>query len=238
MKVWGRGFTLRWLGHSAFHLTTVSGKHVLIDPWLTGNPSAPLDAEPAHVDLILVSHGHSDHVGDTVRLAKQHGCPVVCGFELSLFFESEGVTTTSGMGKGGTQSAAGIAITATHAIHSSSVDDQQPRIYAGEAMGFVITLENGDALYFAGDTGPMMDMQLIGDLYEPLVAILPIGDFYTMGPREAAYAAKLLRAPFVIGMHYATFPPLVGRPEMLEAELAKRGVSAQVVMLEPGGSVS
>jgi len=238
MKVWGRGFTLRWLGHSAFHLTTPNHKHVLMDPWLTGNPTAPQDAEPAQVDLILVSHGHSDHVGDTVRLAKKHGCPVVCGFELSLHFESEGVTTASGMGKGGTQVAAGITVTATHAIHSSSIDGVDWRMYAGEPMGFVITLENGDRLYFAGDTGPMMDMQLIGDLYQPLLAILPIGDFYTMGPREAAYATKLLRAPFVVGMHYGTFPVLVGRSEMLEAELARMGVSAQVVKLEPGGSVS
>jgi L-ascorbate metabolism protein UlaG (beta-lactamase superfamily) len=238
MKVWGRGFTLRWLGHSAFHLTTPSGKHVLLDPWLTGNPMAPPDAEPARVDLILASHGHSDHIGDVVRLAKKHACPVVCGFELSLYFESQGVTTASGMGKGGTQVAAGIAVTATHAIHSSSVDHEASRPYAGEAMGFVLKLENGDAIYFAGDTGPMMDMQLIGDLYEPLIAILPIGDFYTMGPREAAYAARLLRAPFVVGMHYGTFPPLVGRPEMLEAELAKLSVTARVVRLEPGGSAS
>ncbi len=238
MSVWGRGFTLRWLGHATFHLTTPGGKHVLLDPWLTGNPSAPLDAEPAQVDLIVVSHGHSDHIGDVVRLAKKHGCPVVCGFELSLYFESEGVTGASGMGKGGTQHVAGLAITATHAIHSSSVDAVSGRPYAGEPMGFVIKLENGDAIYFAGDTGPMMDMQLIGDLYEPLVAILPIGDFYTMGPREAAYAMKLLRSPYVVGMHYGTFPPLVGRPEMLEQELVRMGVAAQVVTLVPGGSAS
>lgn len=238
MKVWGRGFTLRWLGHSAFHLTTPGGKHVLLDPWLTGNPTSPPDAEPEQVDLIVASHGHSDHIGDVVRLAKKHGCPVVCGFELSLYFESQGVTTASGMGKGGTQIAAGIAITGTHAIHSSSIDSLDERPYAGEPMGFVLRLENDDAIYFAGDTGPMMDMQLIGDLHEPLISILPIGDFYTMGPREAAYAMKLLRSPYVVGMHYATFPPLVGRPEMLKAELAKRGVQTQVVVLEPGETAS
>jgi L-ascorbate metabolism protein UlaG (beta-lactamase superfamily) len=238
MKVWNRGFTIRWLGHSAFHITTPGGKHVLIDPWLTGNPKAPADAEPAHVDLILATHGHDDHIADVVRLAGRYDCPVFCGHELSMYFESKGIPKASGMGKGGTQHAAGIAVTATNAVHSSSVDAEPGAPYAGEPMGFVITLENGDRLYHAGDTGPMMDMQLIGDLYEPLVAMLPIGDRYTMGPREAAYAMKLLRSPYVIGMHYGTFPPISGRPEMLVAELAKLAVETRVVTLEPGGAAS
>lgn len=238
MKVFDKGFTLTWLGHSAFHLVSPRGKHLLVDPWLEGNPMAPLGDSPiTHADAILVTHAHSDHAGDVIRLAKRFRCNVVGIFETALYFEKHGVENVVGMNKGGTAALHGLRITMTHAVHSSSFDGPEGRVYGGEPVGYVVALENGATLYFAGDTGPMMDMQLIGDLYRPDVAVLPVGDFYTMGPREAAYAAKLLRAPYIVPCHYQTFSALTGTAEALKAELEKLGVNAQVVAPKPGESV-
>lgn len=236
MSAMNLGFTLRWLGHASFHLITPGGKHVLIDPWLDGNPKSPADVSFERVDLILVTHGHGDHVGDTVRLAAQFDCPVFCGYELYCLLKGKGVTKASGMGKGGTQRALGLAVTATHAIHSSSLDEAG-RAYAGEPMGFVVTLENGERIYFAGDTGPMADMAVIAELYSPTVAVLPMGDLYTMGPREAAWAAQKLGVRYVVPMHYGTFDALTGTPDALRAELKARGCSAEVIAPEPGGTI-
>jgi L-ascorbate metabolism protein UlaG (beta-lactamase superfamily) len=230
------GFALTWLGHSAFHLLTPGGKHVLFDPWLD-NPRAPKGVAIEKVDVILVTHGHGDHVGATVALAQTHGCPVVCGYELSLILEEQGVKTAIGMGKGGTVDVAGMRVTATHAIHSSSADVAGARVYAGEPLGFVVKLENDAAIYFAGDTGPMSDMAVIGELYEPNVSVLPIGDLYTMGPREAAWAAAKLGSAFVVPMHYGTFAALTGTPDALRSELQARGSTAKVIAPEPGERV-
>ncbi len=238
MTTLGLDITLTWLGHSAFHLVSPGGVHVLIDPWLTGNPKAPKDPVPPKVDLILLTHGHLDHLGDTVAIAAKHGCPVFCGFELELHLTSIGVTTASGMGKGGSQRHAGLTVTATHAVHSSSVDQPDGTfVSTGDPMGFVITFENETRLYFAGDTGPMADMAVIRELYAPDVALLPIGDRYTMGPREAAWAAQQLGARFIVPMHYGTFDVLTGTPDALRAEMAKRGVKAEVIAPEPGVAI-
>ena len=237
MKAFEKGFSLTWLGHSAFHLVSPRGKHVLVDPWLEGNPMAPVGDTPiSHVDAILVTHAHSDHAGDVVRLAKRFRCTVVCIHEASLWFGRQGVEGCVGMNKGGTVQFQGLRVTMTHAVHSSSFDGDD-RSYGGEACGFVVTLENGATIYFAGDTGPMMDMQLIGELYRPEVSVLPIGDLYTMGPREAAYALKMLRSRWVVPCHYGTFPALTGTPEALRAELERLGVQADVVAPKPGEAV-
>ena len=238
MKAFDKGFTLTWLGHGAFHLVSPRGKHLLVDPWLEGNPMAPVGDTPiTHVDAILVTHAHSDHAGDVVRQAKRFRCTVVCIHEASLWLGRQGVEGCIGMNKGGTLQLAGIKVTMTHATHSSSFDGGDERVYGGDAAGFVVTLENGAAIYFSGDTGPTMDMQIVGELYRPDVAVLPIGDLYTMGPREAAYAMRLLRAPFVVPCHYGTFPALTGTPDALRAELDRMGVQAQVVAPKPGESV-
>ena len=237
MKVFDKGFSLTWLGHSAFHLVSPRGRHLLVDPWLEGNPMAPVGDSPiTHVDAILVTHAHSDHAGDVVRLAKKFRSSVVSIHEASEWFGRQGVEQSVGMGKGGTVNLAGVRVTMTHAIHSSSFDGED-RSYAGEPAGYVVTFENGATIYFAGDTGPMLDMQLIGEMYRPEVAVLPIGDLYTMGPREAAYAMRMLKSRWVVPCHYGTFPALTGTPEAFRSELDRLGVQTEVVAPKPGQTV-
>lgn len=234
MKVFDKGFSLTWLGHSAFHLVSPRGKHVLVDPWIRGNPMTPLgDGAVDQADLLLLTHAHDDHSGDVVRLAGETGCTVVSIVETAGWLESEGVKNVVGMNKGGSTTVHGMRVTMTHATHTSS-RHATPGHYLGDAAGFVLRLENDATIYFAGDTGPTMDMQIVGDLYQPDVSVLPIGDFYTMGPREAAYAAKLLRSRWIVPCHWGTFPVLTGTPDALRKELAAMGVTAEVVAPEPG----
>jgi L-ascorbate metabolism protein UlaG (beta-lactamase superfamily) len=238
MQVWNRGFRLTWLGHSAFELVSRAGVVVLLDPWLEGNPRCPADrVHPAKADVIAVSHAHGDHAAQVPALAAALGCPVVCGYEAYVHFESRGVTTCRPMGKGGTQVVAGLSFTMTHATHSSSFDEPGRPNGGGEA-GFVIGLEDGTRIYYAGDTGPTMDMVAVRELYAPEIAILPIGDLYTMGPHEAAWAAEKLGAKWLVPMHYGTFPALTGTPAAWREALAARGVTAEVVAPEPGVAVS
>ena len=238
MKVWNRDFQLTWLGHSAFELVTVSGKVVLLDPWLEGNPNCPPDrVKPEKADVIALSHAHGDHASGVPALVATLGCTVVCGYECYAYLESVGVGTCKPMGKGGTQVVAGIAFTMTHATHSSSFDVPGRPSGGGEA-GFVITLEDGTRIYYAGDTGPTMDMVAVRELYAPEIAILPIGDLFTMGPREAAWAAEKLGAKWLVPMHYRTFPALTGTVAAWREALKARGVVAEVVAPEPGVAVS
>jgi L-ascorbate metabolism protein UlaG (beta-lactamase superfamily) len=238
----GNGVKLTWIGHASFILETPGGKRALIDPWMTGNPVCPDSLhDPGDVDLILLSHGHSDHTGDVVRLAKEKSpAAVICMIELGDYLGSKGVENIIGGNKGGTLSAEGISVTLTHAFHSSSYGEEDGTIvYTGEPAGLIITLENGYRIYFAGDTTVFGDMALIGELYKPDLAMLPIGDFFTMGPMEAAKAVELLGVKHVLGMHYGTFPLLVGTPQGLRDELAKRGLTDVVVEeLKPGDTLS
>jgi L-ascorbate metabolism protein UlaG (beta-lactamase superfamily) len=238
----GNGVKLTWIGHASFILDTPGGKRALIDPWMTGNPVA-LESlhDPGDVDLILLSHGHSDHTGDVVRLAKEKSpAAVMCMIELGDFLASKGVENIIGGNKGGTLTAEGVSVTLTHAFHSSSYGEEDGTIvYTGEPAGLIITLENGYRIYFAGDTTVFGDMTLIGELYKPDLAMLPIGDFFTMGPMEAAKAVELLGVKHVLGMHYGTFPLLTGTPQGLRDELAKRGLGEVVVEeLKPGETLS
>ncbi len=239
MQVWNRGFQLTWLGHSTFELVTRAGNTVLFDPWLHGNPKCPVARQqPSRVDAIALSHAHGDHSGDVVALATRLGCPVVCGFEASLFLASKGVTTCAPMGKGGTQRVANLAFTMVHATHSSSFEDGGQIVYGGGEAGYVVTLEDGTRIYYAGDTGPTMDMAVVGELYAPEIAILPIGDHFTMGPREAAWAARQVKSRWIVPMHWGTFGLLTGTPAALRAELRTLGVDAEVIAPEPGEAVS
>ena len=189
---------------------------------------------------MLLSHGHSDHTADVIRLAAEKKPKAIVGMlEMMDYFEMKGVENGVGMNKGGSTEAEGLRITMTHAHHSSSIGEADGTIvYTGEPAGLVVTLENGFTIYFAGDTCVFGDMALIGELYSPDVAMLPIGDFYTMGPLEAAKAVELLGVKEVVPMHYGTFPLLTGTPQGLRDELAKRGLGDVVIHeIDPGGTI-
>jgi L-ascorbate metabolism protein UlaG (beta-lactamase superfamily) len=227
--------TLTWLGHSAFRVDTADGKRIYVDPFLNGNPKCPQDEQtPERVDLIGITHAHGDHVGDTVALVGKHGSTVVAQVELASWLGKQGVDEGKlvAPNKGGTVDVGGTKFTLTHAFHSASAPDGS---YGGEACGIVITTSDGKKLYFAGDTCVFGDMQLIGRIYQPDVAILPIGDYYAMGPREAAVAVELLDVKRVVPCHWGTFPALTGTPEALE-KLTPSGVTIEKV--EPGDTVT
>jgi L-ascorbate metabolism protein UlaG (beta-lactamase superfamily) len=229
-------FSYTWLGHATFLVTTPGGKRVLFDPWITGNPKSPDSAKKlGHLDLILVTHGHGDHTGDVVPVARESGAQVVAPFELSLYFQKKGLQNVTGMNPGGTMQALGLSVTMVQAFHSSSIEEDGKVMYAGVATGYVVKLENGVTIYFAGDTALFGDMRLIGELYQPQIAFLPIGDFYTMGPEQAAKAVEFLGVKQVVPMHYGTFPALTGTPAKLRELLGGR---AEVVELKPGETAS
>lgn len=214
----------------------------MVDPWLTGNPAVPESmGDPESIDIMLLSHGHIDHIGDAVRLAEaRQPKAVIAIVELAGYLEGKGVQNTVGFNKGGSTEAEGIRFTMTDAAHSSSItDDDGNIIYLGDPAGYVITLEDGYKIYFSGDTSVFGGMGLIGELYAPDLAMLCIGDFYTMGPYEAAKAVELLGVKRVLGMHYGTFPGLPGTPGALRDELATRGVEGvEVEELAPGDTLS
>jgi len=219
-----------WLGHAGFRLDSPGGKRIYVDPWLS-NPKCPdSEKEPERIDVIAITHGHGDHVGETVELTKKFEPEIVAMIELKGWLGAQGapVGEVPGPNKGGTVEAAGVRFTLVNAFHSSSSDDGA---YLGEATGIVIELENGTKLYFAGDTCVFGDMQLIGRIYSPDVAILPIGGHFTMDPREAWVALELLGTKRCIPCHYGTFPLLAGTADELR-EHAPAGV--EVIALEPG----
>ncbi len=222
---------ITWLGHSAFRVRTPGGKEILFDPWYTGNPSFPGAAQPKTADLILISHGHFDHITDAAAIAKATGATVAGIWEVTSWLGTKGVKNLEPMNKGGTITTHGLRVTMTDARHSSSFDDNGI-VYLGEAAGFVVRLENGQTIYYSGDTCLFGDMKLIGELYRPDIAFLPIGDRFTMGPDTAAMAAQWLGVKQVVPMHFGTFPLLTGTPEQLEQAL--NGTSIEVLKLQPG----
>ena len=223
--------SITWLGHSTFVLKTPGGKRVIFDPWLTGNPSCPAALKkPPKVDLILVSHGHSDHMDDVVSVARESGAPVVGIFELCVWLRSKGIANTVPMNKGGSVDVAGLKVTMTDARHSAGYEVAGVMVNMGEPAGYVVRLEDGMTLYFAGDTSLFGDMRLIGEIYKPEVAFLPIGDRFTMGPDTAARACELLGVRQVVPMHWGTFPLLTGTPAELKALVR----NVEVLELKPG----
>jgi len=226
---------ITWLGHGTFQFRLPSGEVILMDPWTEGNPAYPQGHQIDRVDTICISHGHFDHVHDAVPLAKRFSPQMVAIFETCHWLESKGVKNTHPMNKGGSQEIGGVTFTMTHAVHSCGILDDGQILYGGEAAGYVLRFTDGRSLYFAGDTNVFTDMQLIAQLYRPDLAFLPIGDLFTMSPREAAAACRLLDAPRVVPMHFGTFPPLTGKPAALRELLA--GARTEVWELQPGKPV-
>jgi L-ascorbate metabolism protein UlaG (beta-lactamase superfamily) len=230
-----KGNKITYYGHSTFGLTTPSGQVAILDPWVMTNPKCPDSLKKvARLDAIFLTHGHSDHLGDLLLLAKQHKPKIVATFETYLWLESKSTGAQClPANKGGSLKVGDFAVTMTHAFHSNSIEENGQRIYAGEAGGYIVKLPGGVTIYHAGDTAVFGDMKLIGEIYRPDLACLPIGDVFTMGPREAAYAIRLLGVKHVVPMHYATFPVLTGTPEALQAE-SKDIAGLEVHALKPG----
>jgi L-ascorbate metabolism protein UlaG (beta-lactamase superfamily) len=235
------GAAITWLGHSAFHIQSEpDGPAILIDPWLT-NPKAPANAQQLATGarLVLLTHGHSDHIGSTVELVRRTGAQVLAAYELVMELEADGVPSSqlTGFNKGGAVTADGVTVTLTQAFHSSSLGgaDGRPRSL-GDPCGLVIELPNGTVIYDTGDTCVFGDMALIAELYQPAILMLPIGDYYTMGPRQAAKACELVDPKWIIPHHYGTFPALPGTPAALRQFLPPE-MRDRVIAPAPGETV-
>ena len=231
---------ITWLGHGTFLFDLPNGKRLLVDPWLAGNPACPPAFHDLSVDAILVTHGHFDHVGDLTETIQRSTGPVVGIFELISWAQKRSGADESrfiGMNKGGSirLDALGVTVTLTHAIHSSSFDEEDgTRVYLGDPCGFVIDVDGAETIYHAGDTDIFSDMQLIREFHAPDVAILPIGDHFTMSPKKAAMAARFVGAKYIIPGHFATFGLLTGTPDALRQSLKDYGVNAEVLTPAPG----
>ena len=226
-----------WVGHGTWKVRSAKGKEILIDPWVMNNPAAREMLKTVDkCDLMLITHGHFDHIHDALEIARKTKSTIVCNHEISVWLGSKGLDGEKIVGgnQGGTIEAEGIKVTLVHAEHSCGITEDGHLIYGGEACGLVIEFENGFTIYFAGDTDVFGDMALIAQLSKFDVAFLPIGDFYTMGPERAAKAVELLGVKTVVPMHFATFPVLTGRPNQLQ-ELVGPGV--KVLDIKPGDTV-
>jgi L-ascorbate metabolism protein UlaG (beta-lactamase superfamily) len=224
---------ITWLGHGTYQMKLETGEVILVDPWIEGNPSYPKQFNIERLDVMLITHGHFDHIHDALPLAKKFSPQIVAIYETGHWLEKKGAKNVVGINKGGTVNVGPFAATMTHAIHSCGILDDGKIIYGGEAAGYVVRFPDRRAVYCAGDTNVFSDMQLIERLYHPELAFLPIGDLYTMSPREAALACRMLNARKIIPLHFGTFPPLSGRPEQL-AELIRDVPDTEVWTLQPG----
>jgi len=242
------GIRVRWLGHATFDLVGPAGQKLLFDPFFVNNPKFPqnLGAEvtaPAAYHCLVVTHPHADHFEDALPLLKDDpALKVITQFEVGTWLKGEGVDDNQiiGMNTGGTVTFMDVRITMVTAVHTSSVVQTKggPRAM-GTPIGYVLRFANGFTLYNTGDTAVTMDMKIVHDLYQPDLVILPIGDFYTMGAEQAAYALNLLKPKYAIGGHWGTWdgmPP--GTPEALEKELARYKISTQLIKLQPGESLT
>jgi L-ascorbate metabolism protein UlaG (beta-lactamase superfamily) len=227
-----------YLGHATIRCDLPGGEVVLIDPWVQGNPACPENLKSFdRLDAVLCTHAHFDHIGDAVELCKRHKPKkVVACFELCHWLTGKGVENCSGMNLGGCQDVLGLSVTMVRADHSCGITDGDQILYGGVAAGYMVRLPGGFTFYHSGDTALFSDMQLLGDTHRPEVAFLPIGDFYTMDPSQAARACRFLGVRRVIPIHWGTFPVLTGTPEKLVKALENHGTACEVVALKPGES--
>ena len=226
--------TFTWLGHGSYRFDSAEGKRIYLDPWFD-NPKCPeSEKQPERCDVLALTHGHGDHIGSAQAVSGLS--PTVIGIiELATWLEGQGASNTIGMNKGGTVEADGVKFTMTQAVHSGGfAQPGSDPLYLGEPAGFVIEFENGLKVYCAGDTDVFSDMELIARLYSPDVAILPIGDHFTMGPRAAAVALELLGTSRCIPIHWGTFPLLTGTPD----ELKQHAPSVELLTPEPGETIT
>jgi L-ascorbate metabolism protein UlaG (beta-lactamase superfamily) len=229
-----KGTRITWLGHATVLVSTAKGTNILIDPFISMNPKYPKDfALPEKIHYILLTHGHMDHMADTVPVAAKHGSTVVAIYELANYVAGKGVKNTIGMNLGGTVQLDDVAATMVEAKHSAGAQDENGTHYVGVAAGYVLGIADGPTLYHAGDTAVFADMQLIRELYQPEIAMLPIGGHFTMGPKEAALAVRYLAPKTVLPLHFGTFPPLTGTPAQLAALVDSK---VDVVRWSPGES--
>ncbi len=227
------GMTLQWLGHATFHIETAQGTSILIDPWMESNPAFPKGWKaPKGIDLVLCTHGHTDHIGDALAVEKQYHPMFVGMNELAAWFTSKGIKSAMGMNLGGSYRFKDVLVSMVAASHSSAIDDGGTIIYAGDAAGYVVHVDGEPSVYHAGDTALFSDMKLIRELYAPEIACLPVGDHYTMGPRAAAIAAEYLGSKKAIPIHYGTFPVLTGTPAEFRNHL--KGKPIEVIEMTPG----
>lgn len=230
-----KGTRITWLGHATVLVQTAKGTNIVIDPFIAQNPKYPKGfILPERIHYILLTHGHGDHISDAVPVATKHGSTVVAIYELADYVAGKGVANTIGMNLGGTVQLEDVAVTMVEAKHSAAAQDEKGTHYVGVAAGFVLTVTDGPVLYHAGDTSVFGDMKLIAELYHPDVAMLPIGGHYTMGPKEAALATRLLAPSVVLPLHFGTFPPLTGTPKELAALV---GAGIEVMQWNPGESI-
>ncbi|MPN20370.1 hypothetical protein SDC9_167749 [bioreactor metagenome] len=223
---------ITWLGHAAFLFE--AEKKLLVDPFISGNPKAQCSPEDLDPDIIAVTHGHRDHLGDTITIGARKSCRIISIHEVANYIKSKGVFA-EGMNKGGTIKVEGVTLTMTQALHSSSIDASGFSFDGGSPAGFVIGI-GGHSIYHAGDTGVFGDMQLIGELYEPEIALLPIGSRFTMGIKEAVKAVELIRPEIVVPMHYNTFEVIKQDPEEFRKAVEAK-VDTKVIILKPGESM-
>lgn len=231
---------ITWYGHATFVYQTSGGKRIMVDPWVMGNPACPDNLKKVdHLDSMLITHGHGDHIGDAVQIAKEAKPAAIVGIaELCGWLTKKGVEGCVGMNKGGTVAVEGARVTMLHADHSCGIqDDDGSLVYGGEAVGYLIEFDNGFKIFQSGDTAIFGDMRLYGELFSPDLAVLPIGDHFTMDPRQAAYACEMLGVKMVIPSHYGTFPLLTGTPAMFRDELQKRGYTCEVLEMNPGETI-
>lgn len=231
-----KGTRITWLGHATVLIETAKGTTLLVDPFISQNPKFPKSFSlPKKIDYVLLTHGHGDHMGDAVPVATKHDSTVVAIVELAGYVAGKGVKNTIGFNIGGTVQLGDVAVSMVEATHSAAAQDEKGTHYVGVATGFVLSIAGGPVLYHSGDTSVFGDMKLIAQLYKPEVAMLPIGGFYTMGPKEAALAVELLQPKAVLPIHFGTFPPLTGTPKELAALIDSR---IEVLMPAPGETLS
>jgi L-ascorbate metabolism protein UlaG (beta-lactamase superfamily) len=231
-----KGTHVTWLGHATVLVETASGINFLIDPFLAHNPKFPKDFKlPEKIDYVLLTHAHIDHTADAIPVAQKHGSTIVAIYELAGYMAAKGAGSTVGMNVGGSVTLSGVTVSMVDAKHSSSLDEGGVSLYLGVAAGLVLSIPGGPVLYHAGDTAVFRDMELIRELYAPEVAMLPIGGCFTIGPWEAALAAKYLQPKLILPIHWGTMPQLTGTPQELAGLL---GDDRLVALVAPGEALA